>query len=137
MAAHKRSKKRDIVLDVLKSTKGHPSAQWVYLEARKFAPDISLGTVYRNLGMFKDEGTISSVGVVDGEERYDFNVMPHTHFVCVQCKKVIDIDDKNICVNDKIEQHYGVKVESRAVVYNGLCCECSESAKALKSASGS
>ena len=64
MSIRKKSKKRDVVLEVLRGTDTHPSAQWIYSEAKKIVPDLSLGTVYRNLNLFKEEGLVVSVGVV-------------------------------------------------------------------------
>ena len=61
---------------------------------RKFLieyPDISLGTVYRNLALFKQQGLIQSVATVNGPERFDANIEPHVHFICTDCDAVIDL----------------------------------------------
>ena len=47
--------------------------------------------MYRNLAMFKETGTIQSIGVVGGLERYDAHVNPHAHFICTCCGKVEDL----------------------------------------------
>ena len=78
----KRSRKRDAILACVRATTCHPSAEWVYQRLKPTIPDLSLGTVYRNLSMFKDEGLVISVGTVGGLERFDGNTKPHTHFVC-------------------------------------------------------
>ena len=65
----KRSKKRDAILACICGTDCHPSAEWVYTQLKPQIPDLSLGTVYRNISMFREEGTIVSVGVVNGLER--------------------------------------------------------------------
>lgn len=75
------------------STTCHPTAEWVYLELKPEIPDLSLGTVYRNIGIFREEGTIASIGTVAGQERFDGNIAPHGHFVCRTCQSVIDFDD--------------------------------------------
>lgn len=90
-ANRKRSKKRDTILEVLTGTKSHPSAQWIYEQAKPRIPDLSLGTVYRNLSQFQEDGLAISVGVVGGELRYDGTVEPHPHFVCERCGAVIDL----------------------------------------------
>lgn len=92
MAAHKHSKKRDAILECVRSTPTHPTAEWVYAQLKPQIPDLSLGTVYRNLAMFKQEGLIGSMGVVDGMERFERNTDPHAHFVCSHCSAVIDVD---------------------------------------------
>ena len=85
------SKKREAILAKICSTTTHPTAEWVYHQLKGEYPDLSLATVYRNINMFKEEGTIISVGTVAGQERFDGNVAPHTHFVCRTCRAVTDI----------------------------------------------
>lgn len=101
----KHSKKRDTILEVIRSTDCHPSAEWIYAQVKPVHPDLSLGTVYRNLSLFEQNGDIITVATVDGQKRYDATTKPHTHFICESCGCVIDIhtspsdDDlfKNIC----------------------------------------
>ncbi len=71
------SRKREAILTCLHGTTCHPTAEWVYQQLKPQFPDLSLGTVYRNLAAFKAEGVIDSVGVVNGLERYDGNTIPH------------------------------------------------------------
>ncbi|MDR0623048.1 MAG: transcriptional repressor [Treponema sp.] len=89
--AKKHSDKRDAILKVIQSTTEHPSAQWVYDKLKPHIPNLSLGTVYRNINIFLHEGLVMSVGVVDGEERFDGIVEPHPHLVCSRCGRVMDI----------------------------------------------
>ena len=122
MPAHKRSRKRDAILACVRSTTAHPTADWVYARLKPEIPDLSLGTVYRNLAMFKREGLITSVGVVDGLERFDFNVTPHAHFVCERCHAVIDIDlspPEGLC-----EQVTCGRVGSCTLSFSGICNHC-------------
>ena len=93
MAMQKKSRKRDAILACVCSTDTHPTAEWVYTQLKPDIPDLSLGTVYRNLAMFRREGIIGSAGVVNGLERYDRNPLPHAHFVCTQCSAVYDLPD--------------------------------------------
>ena len=72
----KHSHKRDAILECLRCTTSHPTAEWVYTQLKPTIPDLSLATVYRNLAMFKAEGTIDSVGVYDGLEHFDFRTDP-------------------------------------------------------------
>jgi Fur family peroxide stress response transcriptional regulator len=87
----KHSVKRDAILRVIRSTTEHPSAQWVYDKLKPLIPNLSLGTVYRNINLFRHEGLVVSVGVVDGEERFDGIVEPHPHLVCSRCGRVMDL----------------------------------------------
>jgi Fur family peroxide stress response transcriptional regulator len=87
----KHSKKRDAVLKAIRSTHSHPGAQWIYDTLKPSIPSLSLGTVYRNINVFLEEGAIVSVGTVGGEERFDGRVSPHPHLICCRCGKVADL----------------------------------------------
>jgi Fur family peroxide stress response transcriptional regulator len=121
----KHSRKREAVLEKIRSTTSHPSADWVYEELRKEIPDLSLGTVYRNLAMFKEEGLIISVGVVNGQERFDGNTSEHTHFVCESCGRVIDVEEElDPELNGLIEKRYDVDVAFHQLTFFGKCDDC-------------
>lgn len=126
MTTRKRSKKREAILDVLRSTKEHPNAEWIYMQIKKQYPDISLATVYRNLAMFKDEGEIISVGNVNGQERYDADILPHSHFICEKCGKILDLDNLSVakCILDDIEENLDIEIENCTVILRGLCKDC-------------
>lgn len=97
------SRKREAILTCLHGTTCHPTAEWVYQQLKPQFPDLSLGTVYRNLAAFKAEGVIDSVGVVNGLERYDGNTIPHAHIVCESCGAVLDAE--TIELPDKLLAH--------------------------------
>lgn len=130
-AIKKYSRKRDAVLEKIRGTTSHPTADWIYEEVRKDIPDISLGTVYRNLSVFKDEGLIISVGVVDGQERFDANTREHTHFICLGCGDVLDIDaDIGPELNEKVARDNGLDIMFRQLNFYGKCVKCGEKSKA-------
>ena len=87
------SKKRQAILDLLKQTKEHPGAESIYRQLKPIYPDLSLGTVYRNLKEMEEDGTIASVAVVGDRERFDGRTDPHTHAICTECGKIIDLDE--------------------------------------------
>ena len=87
----KHSKKREAILRMIRSTQSHPSARWVYEQLKPAIPGLSLGTVYRNINLFLEEGLVVSVGVVGGEERFDGFVTPHPHLICTCCGAVFDL----------------------------------------------
>lgn len=123
MTARKHSKKRDAILDCIRSTRSHPTADWVYAQLKPEIPDLSLGTVYRNLATFKAEGVIASVGTVDGMERYDWRTFPHPHFVCTHCNAVLDVDEIDP------PQELAAKVTCGSVrdcvlTFYGICNQC-------------
>ena len=91
MPARKNSKKRQVILEALAATTAHPTAQELYQQLKPDYPDLSLGTVYRNLSLFSEQGDVMSVGVFRGQERFDARTEPHAHLHCVQCGRVIDV----------------------------------------------
>lgn len=120
------SRKREAILNVVRSTTTHPTADWVYEKLKPEYPDLSLGTVYRNLAQFKQDGIILSVGVVNGQERFDGNVRPHTHFVCSKCGCVMDIPDDYITSGQiaQAERKYRLQIDSTDILLRGICPEC-------------
>ena len=92
----KNFRKRNAILSFLRQTKDHPSAEMVFNHLKQEIPDLSLGTVYRNLSMFKAQGEIISLGTVNGVERFDGNIEPHVHFICQECDAVIDLMDMQV-----------------------------------------
>jgi Fur family peroxide stress response transcriptional regulator len=120
------SKKREAILNVIRGTTSHPTAEWVYQQLKPEIPDLSLGTVYRNIAQFKKDGIIASVGVVNGQERYDGNIKPHTHFVCSGCGSVIDIPGEFLeeNVEEAISKKYHLQVDSGEVIFRGNCSKC-------------
>lgn len=128
------SRKRQAVLDKIRSTTTHPSAVWVYEELRKDIPDISLGTVYRNLSVFKDDGLLVSVGVVNGQERFDADISEHTHFVCLNCNDVIDVNvPPSPELNTSVGAENHLDVYYNQLTFYGKCRKCRKNtAAALK-----
>lgn len=122
----KHFRKRDAVLNCLRGTKTHPSAEWVYTQLKAEYPDISLGTVYRNLAYFKNAGSIISLGTVNGVERFDGNTAPHVHFICTCCGKVQDLMDLPIpeALTETAAASCGGIVESCQLTFTGQCADC-------------
>ena len=121
--ATKQFKKRNAILNCLRSTVAHPSAEMVHEMLQEEHPDISLATVYRNLAKFKSEGTIMSVATVKGIERFDANTKPHVHFVCTQCDAVIDLHQIPMPRYNP-EECGGCHVEGCQLTLTGLCADC-------------
>jgi len=122
----RRSKKRDAILELIKSTKVHPSAEWIYETLKEEFPDLSLGTVYRNLAEFREEGKLMSVGYINGRERFDGETNPHGHFKCSCCGSVIDTEGVKISpqILKEVEEQTGGKISAEEVSFYGMCSEC-------------
>ena len=88
----KKSKQREKIFYALKGTRSHPTAEWIYEEVRGDLPNISLGTVYRNLHVLKQQGKILELDFGEGTRRYDAFTHDHYHFICEECGSVKDLD---------------------------------------------
>ena len=129
MAKAKRySKKRAAILEAVTGVDSHPTAEWVYQSLKPTYPDLSLGTVYRNLAQFKDEGRIASAGVVGGQERFDGNVAPHAHFICQSCGAVVDMHGigPDPGLRGRAEEQYQVAVARYELTFHGTCGQCNQ-----------
>ena len=122
----KHFKKREAILNCLRSTTTHPTAEWVHAQLKAEYPELSLGTVYRNLALFKSQGIIQSVATVRGTERFDANTDPHVHFICAGCDAVIDLHQIEVpeSLNSSVEKTSGCHVENCQLSFAGKCGSC-------------
>lgn len=121
----KHFRKRDAILNYLRSTKEHPSAETVYGALKPEIPDLSLATVYRNLNHFKQQGLVTGIATVQGVERYDGNCEPHVHMICSCCGAVADLDMEIPATLQKTaEAHWGGKVADVSLSFTGTCRNC-------------
>ena len=121
----KKSKQREAILKILRGTKSHPTADWIYDEVRKTIPNISLGTVYRNLKLLTEHGDIIEVNIDGTMSRYDAYTDDHCHFRCEQCGRVFDVEEPlDGKLDKKVEQKTGFKVMRHRLEFHGLCTKC-------------
>jgi Fur family ferric uptake transcriptional regulator/Fur family peroxide stress response transcriptional regulator len=120
----RRSFHREIIYDIISSTDIHPTAEWIYERAKKVIPTISLGTVYRNLNILKEEGRI--IEIVDEKEgRFDAKTYKHFHFKCHSCGNIYDVENLDIINIDKnYFEKRGFSIEGCDIVFNGICNYC-------------
>lgn len=123
------SKKRSAILNLIKSTDSHPSAEWLFTQLKPEYPDLSLGTIYRNLTFFQEQGDIISVGVIAGQERFDATTHPHCHFICEDCNAVLDLHEIECSgsASEEVESLYGLKVNRIDMTFYGTCENCLKS----------
>ena len=124
--AQKHFRKRDAILNYLKETKSHPSAEMVFAQLKPEIPDLSLGTVYRNLSVFKEQGQIISLGSVNGVERFDGNTAPHVHFVCTDCSAVTDLPSLPLpeSLATTAAEQTGGRIDTCHLSFFGCCSQC-------------
>jgi Fur family peroxide stress response transcriptional regulator len=122
----KQFRKRSAILDCLRGTDSHPSAEDLHAMLGIAHPDISLATVYRNLAMFKKQGIIQSLGTVNGIERFDANTAPHVHFICSECSAVLDLPELRAPEELRTAAAKGVggSVSACQLTFTGLCGRC-------------
>ena len=126
----KHFRKRDAILQYLQSVTDHPSAEKVFTQLKAQIPDLSMGTVYRNLNLFKQQGLAITVATVNGVERFDGNTEPHVHFICQQCNAVIDLMDMTVpdALKSVAENSCGGQVAECQLSFTGICQDCLKSA---------
>ena len=121
----KSSRQRNLILQILRSTKSHPTADWIYKEARKIIPNISLGTVYRNLNLLRDEGKIQELCYGRGISRYDGDLRDHYHVRCLECGCIQDVPHISPRASScEVESMTGYRIYSHRLEFLGLCPEC-------------
>ena len=118
------SRQRELITDIIKGRCDHPTADMIYSSAREIEPSISLGTVYRNLKLLSDEGVIVTLETEDKRLHYDGDVSRHSHFICSDCGKIIDLF-RPANTPDELRE-MGLSVTSEKCVYYGLCTDCNK-----------
>ena len=121
----KHSKQRDSIIAFLAARKDHPTADVVYMNVRQTFPNISLGTVYRNLTLLADIGEIARIRVGDGVDHFDYDTSPHYHFICSECG---DVSDMNMTVTEQVtetaKEDFAGEMQGQVTYYYGRCTNC-------------
>ena len=128
----KKSRKREAMLAALRATTEHPTAEMLYNTLKPEYPELSLGTVYRNLSLFAEEGDAMSVGVFRGQERFEARTEPHAHLHCAQCGLVIDVPlpgepETQLCA--LAQSATDAQVLGCSITFTGLCKTCQQADK--------
>lgn len=127
MKALKYSRQREAIQNFLAARTDHPTADTVYMNIREEFPNISLGTVYRNLSQLAERGEIIKLSCGDNADRFDGCITPHYHFFCLDCSDVIDLD---LSVQDDINalasRHFDGEISGHNLFFYGKCKKCSK-----------
>lgn len=124
----KYSKQRELILNTVKQNKVHPTADFVYNRLKEGNPELSLGTVYRNLKLLAEEGLIQKIKIADGPDRFDGETADHPHMTCVCCDQVMDLPTE--CMDDllaldlAISEKTGHEIQAHRSAFFGVCKEC-------------
>lgn len=121
----KSSKQRDRIMDYLSSVDGHLTAEEIYKNMKEQGEQISLATIYRNLGILEEMNLIRKVAHPQEGYCYDKTAIPHHHLHCVCCDKIYDLKmPYDATLNDQIAQLSGAVVYSHTITVEGICPQC-------------
>ncbi len=125
MKALKYSRQREAIKDFLSARKDHPTADMVYTHIREEFPNISLGTVYRNLALLTEMGEILKLSCGDNADHFDACTAPHYHFYCRKCQGVSDLELPSMdIINLAASERFDGKLEGHALYFYGTCKSC-------------
>ncbi|MCL2811754.1 MAG: transcriptional repressor [Clostridia bacterium] len=122
------SRQREAILLALRARWDHPTAETLYHVLRETHPNISLGTIYRNLALLEQMGEITRLPGQDSPDRFDGNTTAHDHLHCRACSAMDDLPDMGAIVDLAVAQEMAarqrVAVEGYRIVFEGLCKAC-------------
>ena len=122
----KNYRKRNAILTCLQGRTDHPSAEMIFNTLKPEIPDLSIGTVYRNLTIFRQQGSAACIATVGGVERFDGNVHEHVHFICNECGYVSDLHQLAApeSLRTEAENSVGGRVDACQLSFTGVCKDC-------------
>ncbi len=123
------SRQRMLVYDAVKASHEHPNAEEVYQVVKQRLPDISLGTVYRNLNLLEEMGQLRRIHTGIGGDRFDAVITAHPHLICTRCGGVFDLQCDIGRETELLRQtfeHAGTQVDEVQIRAWGTCDRCKE-----------
>lgn len=125
MKTLKYSRQRESIKNSLAARCDHPTADVLYASIREEYPNISLGTVYRNLNLLVELGEIQKLSFGDGSDHFDNKTIPHYHFVCRCCHQVTDLPMNPLEeINTLAQRYYSGTIEGHTTTFYGVCSSC-------------
>jgi Fur family peroxide stress response transcriptional regulator len=122
---NRQTKQRGAILKLLRGGYCHLTADQIYDEVRKGIPNISKGTVYRNLKVLRELGLVSELSLSDTVSRFEANRNSHYHFRCERCGRVFDVDEPiDEELDRRIAGRTGFKISYHQLEFRGLCHDC-------------
>jgi len=122
---YRRSQQRERILEILEETKSHPTADWIYMRLKEEIPELSLGTVYRNLKVLMEQGLIQKLPFGSTFDRFEAKIAPHYHLVCEKCGLVEDFEmPQYSAINSQAEKMSAFKISRHRIDFFGLCGKC-------------
>lgn len=123
------SRQRELIRRIVMENPNHLTAAQIYETAQRALPNISLGTVYRNLNSMVEAGMLSML-YCDGKEYFEPERGHHSHVVCLKCGKISDVELPLFgWLDDMVRKQTGVEVSEREVLARGICADCRQKAE--------
>jgi Fe2+ or Zn2+ uptake regulation protein len=124
---NRQTKQREAILKLLRGTCSHPTADQIYDEVREEIPNISKGTVYRNLKVLREMDLVSELNLNGTVSRFEAKRDSHYHFRCEQCGRVFDVGEPiNKELDRRIAKRTGFKISYHQLEFRGLCHDCQQ-----------
>lgn len=125
------SRQREVILDVVKNIRIHPTAEEIYNLVIQEEPKISRSTVYRNINILVEQGAIRKIKMTIGPDRYDYLHKEHYHVVCKVCGKVLDFyyDFEKENIMESIKQQTNIDIDVNSITICGICENCKSKIK--------
>lgn len=119
------SRQRQAIKDYMITRRDHPTAEMVYHAIQQTLPNISLGTVYRNLSLLSANGELARLVCGDGIDHFDPNTEAHYHFVCERCGCVEDLPLDVMHSIDDLASHFcDGEITHHSILFYGTCSSC-------------
>lgn len=119
------SKQRELILNAVKDNTVHPTADFIYEYLKKDNPNLSLGTVYRNLSQLVSHGYIKKVSIPGFPDRFDANIVEHNHLICDICGSIQDVHSNILKdIPSTISNELDIKITSCNIILHGICKKC-------------
>jgi Fur family peroxide stress response transcriptional regulator len=124
---YKRSRQRERILEIVRTTNIHPTASWIYERLKEEIPGLSMGTVYRNLNILIDQGFVRKIDFGSTFDRFEANIEPHYHFICEKCGEIFDLDlPIDASLNEMVNKKTQFSAKRHRIEFYGLCDRCAQ-----------
>jgi len=116
------TRQRKTILEIIKSSPGHITAEEIYAKAKQIMPSIAIGTVYRNLGLMEEAGEIRRLPIPDKPDKYDKSTEPHEHLICQKCGEIADLFVSGL--REYLKQQTGIEITGYDLNLRYICEKC-------------
>lgn len=127
------TRQRGAILDALRGVVTHPTADELHRMVRQTMPNVSLGTVYRNLEIMSERGLVTKLNTAGPQMRFDGDTRPHYHVRCSRCGRVDDVAVEPVDgIDQAAGQASGYAITSHSIEFEGICPDCASGGNSEK-----